>query len=138
VRVDAGGFDTKLVLIHSIGARSGAECVNPAPSLKDAPDRLVIASSGRPDNPRWYRNLHAHPAEGVEKVTAVELDDAQYAEAWRRFDAESPIFAQYRKSAGSRVYRSSRCDAADPLDCATSAMRPQTLWWATIQKGARP
>jgi len=28
-RVDTGGFGTNLVLIHSIGARSGAERLNP-------------------------------------------------------------------------------------------------------------
>ena len=107
--VDTGGFGTKLVLIHSVGARTGAERVNPALSLKGATDRLVIASSaGKPDNPGWYHNLRAHPditietPEGVEQVTAVELDGEQYTEAWRRFDADSPIFAQYQESAGSR------------------------------------
>ena len=108
-RVDIGGFGTKLVLIHSIGARSGVERVNPALSLKDATGRLVIASSaGRPDNPAWYHNLRAHPditietPEGAEQVTAVELDGEQYDAAWRRFDAESLAFAEYQQSAGSR------------------------------------
>jgi deazaflavin-dependent oxidoreductase (nitroreductase family) len=108
-RVDTGGFGTKLVLIHSIGARSGIKRVNPALSLKDAAGRLVIASSaGRPDNPGWYHNLRAHPditietPEGTEQVTAVELDGEQYDAAWRRFDADSPAFAEYQQSAGSR------------------------------------
>lgn len=108
-RVETGGFGTKLVLIHSLGARSRAERVNPALSLKDATGRLVIASSaGRPDNPGWYHNLRAHPditietPQGAEQVTAVELDGEQYDAAWRRFDADSPAFAEYQQSAGSR------------------------------------
>jgi deazaflavin-dependent oxidoreductase (nitroreductase family) len=97
------------MLIHSIGVRSGLERVNPALSLKDATDRLVIASSaGRPNNPGWYHNLRARPdisietPEGAEQVTAVELDGEQYTAAWRRFDANSPAFARSQQSAGSR------------------------------------
>lgn len=108
-RVDTNGFGTGLVLIHSTGARSGAERVNPALSLKDGQDRLVIASSaGRPVNPGWYHNLRAHPditietPDGTEQVTAVELDGDQYATAWRRFDASSPAFARYQHDAGQR------------------------------------
>lgn len=108
-RVDTGGFGTNPVLIHSLGARSCAERVNPALSLKDAADRLVIASSaGRPTNPGWYHNLRSHPditienPDGAEQVTAIELDGEQYAAAWRRFDAACPAFADYQQSAGSR------------------------------------
>jgi deazaflavin-dependent oxidoreductase (nitroreductase family) len=108
-RVETNGFGTGLVLIHSTGARSGTERVNPALSLKDGNDRLVIASSaGRPTNPGWYHNLRAHPditietPEGTEQVTAVELDGDQYAAAWHQFDNFSPAFARYEQDAGQR------------------------------------
>jgi deazaflavin-dependent oxidoreductase (nitroreductase family) len=108
-RVDTGGFGTNLVLIHSLGARSGAERVNPAMSLKDGADRLVIASAaGAPANPGWYHNLVAHPditietPDGTEHVAAVELDGEQYAVAWLRFQAASPAFNEYQRRAGSR------------------------------------
>ena len=107
--VTTSGFGDKLVLIHSIGARTGVERVNPALSLKDGDDRLVIASAaGSPTNPGWYHNLRAHPditietAAGTKRVTAVELDDEEYTAAWRRFDAASPAFARYQHDAGSR------------------------------------
>jgi deazaflavin-dependent oxidoreductase (nitroreductase family) len=77
--------------------------------VNEGADRLVIASSaGRPNNPGWYHNLRAHAdisietPDGAEQVTAVELDDEQYAAAWRRFDADSPAFARYQQSAGPR------------------------------------
>jgi deazaflavin-dependent oxidoreductase (nitroreductase family) len=108
-RVRTGGFGTNLVLIHSIGARSGAERVNPARSLTDRADRIVIASSaGRLANPGWYHNLRAHPditietPDGVQQVTAVGLDAEQYHAAWRQFDALSPAFARYQQQAGAR------------------------------------
>jgi deazaflavin-dependent oxidoreductase (nitroreductase family) len=72
-RVETGGFGTNLVLIHSIGARSGTERVNPALSLKAGAARLVIASSaGRPNNPGWYYNLRAHPDITIETPEGTE------------------------------------------------------------------
>ena len=107
--VDTGGFGTNLVLIHSLGARSGAERVNPALSLHDGDDRLIVASAaGSRTNPGWYHNLLAHPditietPEGSEQVSAKELDGDDYAAARRLFDAVSPVFAQYQQQAGPR------------------------------------
>ena len=112
-RGDAGGFGTNLVLIHSIGARSGLERVKPTLSLKDA-GRLVIASSaGRPNHPGWYHNLRAHPditietLEDAEKVTTIELVGEQYTAAWRRLDADSRAFARHQQSPDRAGFRSS-------------------------------
>ena len=57
-RVDIGGFGTNLVLIHSLGARSGVERVHPVAPLRDGHDWLIVASTGgSPTNPAWYYNL---------------------------------------------------------------------------------
>ena len=79
-RVDIGGFGTNLVLIHSLGARSGVERVHPVAPLRDGHDWLIVASAGgSPTNPTWYYNLLAHPditietPEGSEQVSAQEL-----------------------------------------------------------------
>lgn len=107
--VETGGFGDALVLIHSVGARSGRERVNPAMSLVDGADRLVIASAaGAEANPSWYHNLRVQPdttietADGIVAVTAVELDGDDYRQAWARFDAASRAFAEYQRRAGSR------------------------------------
>lgn len=105
-----GGFGNRLVLIHSRGARSGAERVNPALSMRDHGSRLVIASAaGAVHNPAWYHNLVAHPNAAMEDdsgqvipVTATELHGTEYDEAWTRFDAASPAFQQYQDQAGTR------------------------------------
>jgi deazaflavin-dependent oxidoreductase (nitroreductase family) len=132
------------VLIHSIGARSGAERLNPALSVKETADRLVIASAaGRPNNPGWYHNLRAHPditietPEGAEQVTAIELDGDQYAAAWTRFDAQSPAFGQYQKSAGSRRLPIFRLQRRSPSSCAANASRVKPLVRPRF-KGERP
>jgi deazaflavin-dependent oxidoreductase (nitroreductase family) len=107
--VDSYGFGTNLVLIRSLGARSGVERVNPVLSLRDGHSRLVAAAAGgSPVNPAWYHNLLAHPEitietpEGSEQVTAMELNGDDYDAAWRIFDAAPPNVANYQQQAAPR------------------------------------
>jgi deazaflavin-dependent oxidoreductase (nitroreductase family) len=108
-RVDSYGLGTNLVLIRSLGARSGVERVTPVVSLRDGHSRLVAAGAGgSPTNPAWYYNLLAHPditietPEGSEQVTAVELHGDEYDAAWRIFDAVSPDLAHLQQQAAPR------------------------------------
>ncbi len=103
------GFGDRLVLVHSTGARTGEERVNPALSLRDGSSWLVIASAaGAERNPAWYRNLVAHPQISIETgaalvpVTATELDGDEYRSAFLRFTRTSAAFQQYQDSAGTR------------------------------------
>lgn len=100
-----GGFfqGAPLLLLHTIGARSGAERVNPMMYMADQGRYLVFASrAGDPRHPDWYHNLLAHPDVRIEvgeetlAVHAVELvgqeRDTAYAEQARRY----PGFAGYQ------------------------------------------
>ena len=51
-----------LLLLHTTGARTGQERVNPMMYEADG-DRLAVFASmgGAPTNPDWYRNLVANP-----------------------------------------------------------------------------
>ncbi len=63
-----GNFEgAPMLLLHSTGARSGKERVNPMMYLADG-DRLVVFASkaGAPTNPDWYHNLVANPDASVE------------------------------------------------------------------------
>src|SRR5512144_3455335 len=59
-----------LLLLHTIGAKSGQERVNPVAYVTDG-DRLVIFASkgGAPTNPDWYYNILARPLVMVEVGT---------------------------------------------------------------------
>ena len=59
-----------LLLLHTTGAKSGKERVNPLVTIEDG-DRLVIVASkaGAPSNPDWYYNVVANPEVGVEYGT---------------------------------------------------------------------
>ncbi len=100
-----GPFDSApLLLLHSTGARSGEERINPMMYLADG-DRLVVFASkgGAPTNPDWYHNLVANPDLEIEvgterrkvraRVAEGEEHDLLYAEQARRY----PQFAKYQE-----------------------------------------
>ena len=66
-----GSFEGKsLLLLHTKGAKSQQERVNPVACIKDG-DRLAIIASkgGAPTNPDWYYNVVANPQVTVEVGT---------------------------------------------------------------------
>jgi deazaflavin-dependent oxidoreductase (nitroreductase family) len=93
-----------LLLLTSIGARSGNEHTTPVMYLPDG-DRYVIFASkgGAPAHPDWFRNLSANPNATVEvgterfPVTAIITEgaerDALYARQVERF----PQFGEYEQ-----------------------------------------
>ena len=59
-----------MLLLHTTGAKSGLERVNPMMYLKNDGHTYVFASKGGADrHPDWYRNLLAHPEVTVELGT---------------------------------------------------------------------
>lgn len=94
-----------LLLLHTRGARTGIERVNPMMYLAHGPRYLVFASkAGADTNPGWYHNLLAHPAATIEvgddhmPVTATELHgqerDRYFAEQAHRY----PGFDGYQRA----------------------------------------
>ena len=52
-----------VLLLHTTGAKSGAERVNPVVARREGDDLFVFASkAGAPTNPDWFHNLVAHPS----------------------------------------------------------------------------
>ena len=91
-----------MLLLHHLGARSGAEHVNPLVYVRDDDDWVVAASKGgAPDNPAWYHNLKAHPRTTIEidtRTLAVEASEVVGEERdrlYRRLAAIRPAFAGY-------------------------------------------
>ena len=93
-----------LLLLHSIGAKSGQERVNPVAYVSDG-DRLVIIASkgGAPTNPAWYHNLLAHPLVTVEvgserfQVRAAVAAEPERTHLYDKMVAMMPGFAEYRQ-----------------------------------------
>jgi deazaflavin-dependent oxidoreductase (nitroreductase family) len=100
-----GRFEGKtLLLLHTIGAKSGQERINPTAYVRDG-DRLVIIASkgGSPTNPGWYYNLLAHPLVTVEVGTGQFQARAEIASKpertryYNKMVEMMPVFAEYQK-----------------------------------------
>lgn len=102
--VETAGFGDRLIILHSIGAKSGAKRESPLMGLPTEDGWLIAASKGgAPEEPAWAHNLRAHPGVEVETgegrftATAEELPRAERDAAWQRFVAASPGFADYER-----------------------------------------
>jgi deazaflavin-dependent oxidoreductase (nitroreductase family) len=91
-----------LLLLHTTGAKSGAERVNPLAYLERDDTLYVFASfNARPINPAWYHNLKAHPKVTVEvgsetfKAVATEVLGAERDDVYAEQAAFNPGFAEY-------------------------------------------
>ncbi|MFI6131212.1 nitroreductase family deazaflavin-dependent oxidoreductase [Micromonospora sp. NPDC051141] len=93
-----------LLLLHTVGARSGQPRVNPMMYQKLDGGYAVFASkAGAPTNPDWYHNLLAQPrvraeigTDTVELVArAAEGDERE--RIWSAQKAAYPGFADYER-----------------------------------------
>jgi deazaflavin-dependent oxidoreductase (nitroreductase family) len=99
-----GSFEgAPLLLLHTTGARSGTERVNPMMYRRLSEDQVAVFASkgGYPTNPDWYHNLVAHPDATVEigtetyPVHARLTSGAEREEIWSAHKAQWPGFAEY-------------------------------------------
>ncbi|CAN5468522.1 nitroreductase family deazaflavin-dependent oxidoreductase [soil metagenome] len=101
-------FGRSLVVLHTLGARSGEERLNPAMGIAEDGAWLVAATSGgRSVDPGWAHNLRAHPdldievagANGVYTVAvrSEELPEPARSAGWEKFKVASPGFASYEE-----------------------------------------
>jgi deazaflavin-dependent oxidoreductase (nitroreductase family) len=91
-----------MLLLHTIGARSGKEHIVPMRSLPDGDTLYVFGSAhGSERHPDWYYNVLAHPDFVIEKGTetipvhATELHGAEREAIFARHAARFPIFTDY-------------------------------------------
>jgi deazaflavin-dependent oxidoreductase (nitroreductase family) len=99
-----GPFEGRpLLLLTTIGAKSGQRRTTPMMYISEADRLLVIASNaGAPVHPGWYYNLVAHPEVTVEvgtetfDVTAVVLTGEERDRLYARQVERAPVFAEYQ------------------------------------------
>jgi deazaflavin-dependent oxidoreductase (nitroreductase family) len=115
-----------LLLLHTVGAKSGQRRVNPVMYQKVDGGYAVFASkAGAPVNPDWYHNLLAHPqvtaeigTETVELAARVAGGDER-ERIWAAQKAAYPGFADYERKTARQipviVLEPARlCDGAPP------------------------
>ena len=103
-RVGGNFGDAPLLLLHTVGARSGQPRINPMMYLADGDRYLVFASKAGSDrNPDWYWNLRANPEVTIEvgeetvAVHATELTGGERDEKYRIQSERYPGFVGYQQ-----------------------------------------
>ena len=94
-----------LLLLHTIGAKSGQPRLNPVATMADGDRYVIIASKGgAPTNPDWYYNIVANPEVSIEVGTEkfqAQADVAPEPERtalFARMAAQHPGFAEYERN----------------------------------------
>lgn len=99
-----------ILLLETVGAKTGAKRATPLVYLREGDDVILIASrGGSPRHPSWYLNLKANPEAAVTlggktaKYTARETEgeerDALFAKAVESY----PSYAVYQHRTEGRI-----------------------------------
>ncbi|MEV6926581.1 nitroreductase family deazaflavin-dependent oxidoreductase [Dactylosporangium sp. NPDC051485] len=99
-----------LLLLHTVGAKSGQPRVNPMMYQKIDSGYAVFASkAGAPTNPDWYHNLIAHPSVRAEIGTG-EVDlvarvatGEERERIWSAQKSQYPGFADYEQQTDRQI-----------------------------------
>ena len=99
-----------IVVITSVGAKSGNLRKNPVMRVERDGAYLAVASKGgADDNPEWYHNFVAHPEvdlqDGSDKDTyrVRVLDGDEYDDWWAHAVATWPTYAQYKEKTDRKI-----------------------------------
>ena len=108
------GFGDRLLLLTTVGARSGKERISPVMYHRDGERYVVVASKGGgPDNPAWYLNLKANPVATVEvgaktgtetfQVRAREVKGKERDRMYAERVAIAPGFGEYERQTSRKI-----------------------------------
>ena len=99
-----------LLLLHTVGAKSGQARVNPMMYQRVPGGYAVFASKGgAPVNPDWYHNVLAHPRVSAEIGTGTGEFEARVAEGeereriWTAQKSAYPGFADYEQKTTRQI-----------------------------------
>ena len=100
-----GRFEGRtLLLLHTLGAKSEKERINPVAYIKDDDRFVVIASKGGAStNPDWYYNILQNPQVTIEvgsekhQAQAVVAEEPERTRLYNKMVEVMPGFDDYRR-----------------------------------------
>ncbi|GAA3221674.1 nitroreductase family deazaflavin-dependent oxidoreductase [Dactylosporangium siamense] len=106
-----GNFEgAPLLLLHTVGARTGQERVHPVMYQKvDAGYAVFASKGGAPTNPDWYHNILAQPqvqaeiGAGTVKLAARVAEGEERERIWTAQKAAYPGFADYESKTSRQI-----------------------------------
>jgi deazaflavin-dependent oxidoreductase (nitroreductase family) len=98
-----------VVILTTVGAKTGALRKNPVMRIVDGDTYLAVASAaGATSHPAWYRNLVVNPQVWLQdgatvlQLRARETHGAEKDRLWGVAEQFWPYFPEYRAKAGQR------------------------------------
>jgi deazaflavin-dependent oxidoreductase (nitroreductase family) len=106
-----GPFEgSTLILLHTIGAKSGEPRLSPLAYLAVDGKMLIVGSyAGAPKNPAWVHNLRENPKARIEvgtesyDVTARELPRDERDATYPKIVELAPVFAEYQANTTRKI-----------------------------------
>jgi deazaflavin-dependent oxidoreductase (nitroreductase family) len=102
--------DNDMLLLTTIGRRTGTKHTVPLLYLREGQRLVVIASyGGRPEHPEWYRNLEPRPQASVQilgdhtDVEATTMTEAEHSEWWARVVDAYSDYAVYQSRTDRQI-----------------------------------
>ena len=90
-----GSFGDRLMLLTTVGARSGEDRITPVMYHRDGERYIVVASKGgAPDHPGWYNNLMANPVANVEVGTATGIETFEVRASEAKGEERDRLYAE--------------------------------------------
>jgi F420H(2)-dependent quinone reductase len=103
-RLGGKAYGVPVVLIESVGRKSGKCRTHPLLSLPDGDNLVIIASKGGTDrHPAWYYNLKANPETTAwwkgekRRVRAHEASGEERERLWRMMADAYPDYENYQR-----------------------------------------
>jgi len=100
----------RLVLLTTIGAKSGKHRTTPMMHVSTENGILVVASANAaPEDPKWFRNIVADPRVHVEQADAeydgqaTVLTGARRAAEWKKLVADFPFFEEHQAKVSREI-----------------------------------
>lgn len=107
-----GGYfeHVSLLLLTTVGAKSGQPRISPLAYTTDGARLVIIASKGgAPTNPDWYYNLLANPTATVEvgnerfEARATVAEPQERERLYAQMAKQSPQFAEYQQKTSRKI-----------------------------------
>ncbi len=99
-----------VLLLHTVGRKSGKPYVTPLSFYRDGANYLLVASNwGKEEHPDWFLNLMQQPRTRIqvlEQTVEVEARQAQgqeYERLWKLVTGRNSQYIQYQKGIQRRI-----------------------------------
>jgi deazaflavin-dependent oxidoreductase (nitroreductase family) len=99
-----------ILLLHTVGRKSGKTYTNPLSYYRDGDDYLIVASNwGLDDPPNWFLNLKHQPRTTIQlksqtiEVTARPASPDEYQRLWQLVTSRNSQYLEYQKGLARQI-----------------------------------